>query len=139
MSNFRQLLGLEKSQLEDMCVNCGLCCYAQIDLGKGKAFIPELRCKHLTVEKNTGKSCCSVYEDRHEKANWCLPLAEAVSKGIFPDQCPYVKDLKSYVGSAILSDEAYQAIRPSIQKAVSEKGKPDWVSDSHWQEFLKTK
>lgn len=44
----KHLDGLSKSELESMCVNCGLCCYAQVELVKGhKVLVPELRCRHL--------------------------------------------------------------------------------------------
>lgn len=135
------LEGLEKSQLESMCVDCGLCCYASVNVNKsnGNVLIPDLRCKHLEVDKSNGKSCCSVYDTRHEVAKgWCLPLGEAIAKGVFPEACPYVRDVKDYVGTAVLSDAQYSALRPQLQKALSEQGKPAWVSDSTWNQFLQT-
>lgn len=135
------LEGLEKSQLESMCVDCGLCCYASVPVAKstGNVLIPDLRCKHLEIEKATGKSCCSVYEQRHDVAKgWCLPLTEAIAKGVFPDACPYVRDVQGYVGTAILPDSAYDAIRPQLVKALAAQGKPPWVSDSTWDQFLTT-
>lgn len=133
-----RLLGLEKAQLESICVDCSLCCYASIPFGKGSVLIPEMRCKHLQVEKGTGKSCCAVYEDRHDVAGgWCLPLADAIAKGVFPQECPYVRDLQNYIGSATVSDETYQAIRPALQKAIAAGGKPEWLLASHWEMFLK--
>ena len=128
---------LSKADLEATCVDCGLCCYASAPLGKGSVMVPELRCKHLALEKGTGKSCCNVYEDRHDVAKgWCLPLADAIEKGVFPEQCPYVSDMKDYVGSAILSDTAYDMVRPQIKKAIEAGGKPEWVNDQHWDEFI---
>ena len=114
------------------------CCYASAQLGKGQVLVPELRCKHLNVEEN-GKSCCSVYETRHEVAKgWCLPLAEAIQKGVFPDLCPYVRDMQDYVGSAVLSEDAYSYVRPQLQKSIMDSGKPSWVSDQLWAKFLST-
>ena len=123
--------------MESMCVDCGLCCYASVPFGKGSVLVPELRCKHLKVEKG-GKSCCGVYENRLDVAkDWCMPLAEAIKKGIFPEACPYVQDMQDYVGAAVVSDETYQALRPQIRKAIEAGGKPAWVSDTHWQKFTK--
>lgn len=128
-----------KSQLESMCVDCGLCCYAAVPLSKGNVIIPDLRCKHLCVEQGTGKSTCAVYDQRHEVAKgWCMPLAEAIAKGAFPAQCPYVADLPNYVGSAVLSDAAYELVKPQLQKTLGARGRPAWASDSHWTQFLKT-
>lgn len=111
------------------------CCYASAPVGKSSVFIPELRCKHLKFEDN--KSCCSVYEDRQDVAKgWCLPLVEAIEKGVFPKACPYVRDVQSYVGSVALPDEQYEAVRPLLQKALEHGGKPEWVSDSLWKAFL---
>lgn len=133
------LAALSKAQRESLCVDCGLCCYASVRLAKGSVLVPELRCRHLAVEGGTGKSTCSVYSDRHEvMKGWCLPLEEAISKGAFPPQCPYVRDLPGYDGCAALSGEAYEMVKPKIRKAIADMGKPPWVSDSHWERFLKT-
>jgi len=133
----RELLGLTKETLEDTCHRCGLCCYSSVKFDKGNIFLPELRCRHLEFDENK-KSCCNVYENRHEVTKgWCLPLVDAIEKGVFPDNCPYVKDVKDYVGTAVLSEEAYQMVRPTIQKALAEGGKPEWVNEDHWNEFLK--
>lgn len=134
----KHLLGLADGDLESMCVNCGLCCWASAPVGKSSVFIPELRCKHLDFD--SGKACCSVYDKRHEVAKgWCLPLAEAIEKGVFPKSCPYVRDVQDYVGSVALPDEQYEAIRPALKKALEDGGKPTWVSDSLWKTFLDQK
>lgn len=113
------------------------CCYASAPLNKGSVLIPDLRCKYLEMDGDTGKSCCSVYEQRHDIAKgWCLPLADAIAKGVFPEQCPYVRDMQDYVGSVAVSDATYDALKPPLQKALARGGKPEWVSDSHWEMFL---
>jgi uncharacterized cysteine cluster protein YcgN (CxxCxxCC family) len=133
------LENLSKAQLEGLCVDCGLCCYASVRMAKGSVLVPELRCQHLAVEGDTGKSSCSVYDNRHEVTKgWCLPLAEAIRKGAFPQQCPYVRDLPEYAGCAALSGEAYAMVKPKLRKAITDMGKPPWVSDSRWKQFLET-
>jgi hypothetical protein len=130
--------GLTKAQLEGLCVDCGICCYASVPLKKGNILVPDIKCKYLSIDPDTAKSSCDVYKNRSEVAkNWCLPLPEAIAKGVFPEQCPYVKGMKDYVGSAILSEEAYSLIEPQIRKAVMEHGKPSWLSDSSWDQFAK--
>lgn len=130
------LESLSKADLEGMCVDCGLCCHAAIPVAKGvNAIVPELHCKHLKRD-DMGKSCCSVYDTRLEVAKgWCFPLAEAIQKGLFPDQCPYVREMKDYVGTTVLDDRSYEVIRPQVQKAVLEKGMPPWVAESVWKSF----
>jgi uncharacterized cysteine cluster protein YcgN (CxxCxxCC family) len=133
------LEGLSKSELEGMCVSCGLCCYAAVPLAKGlNVLVPELRCKFLVQKGSEGETCCSVYEERFEKAKgWCLPLADAVQKGIFPDACPYVKDMKGYVGKAIFDDHSLQLVMPQIRKALAADGQPAWISDGDWKSFTR--
>lgn len=132
------LRSLSKSQLEGMCINCGMCCFAAVPFGKGNVIVPELRCSHLDINKSTGESRCSVYEARHDVAKgWCMPLAEAIEKGVLPPACPYVVDMPSYVGSSPLSDLTYELIKPDLVRALAPKGKPTWLDDRHWQKFLK--
>ena len=130
----KHLLGLSKGELEGMCVDCGLCCYASAPFAKGNVFVPELRCKHLDFDE-IGKSQCEVYENRHEVAPWCLPLGAAIEKGIFPEKCPYVAGMDDYCGSAVLSDEAYAMVAPNLRKSILEQGQPPWASKSNWESF----
>lgn len=129
---------LSKSDLEGMCVNCGLCCYAAVPVAKGvNAFIPELRCKYLVQKGSDGETCCSTYETRFEKAaGWCVPLAVAIEKGIFPEQCPYVKDMKGYVGKIVLNDHTYNLVLPQIRKTLSQAVQPEWAKSEEWQNFV---
>lgn len=129
---------LDDKSLENMCHSCGLCCRAKIKIDKSiNVLVPDLYCKYLEKGDEPGTTCCSVYEDRHEVAKgWCLPLAEAIEKGVFPDLCPYVQEVKGYVGAKILPDEEYNMLKPLIKKAVSSGGKPNWLSDEAWKNFM---
>lgn len=133
------LEGLSKSELEGMCVNCGLCCYAAVPVAKGvNALIPELRCKYLVQKGADGETCCSTYETRFEKAaGWCLPLADAIQKGIFPEQCPYVQDVKGYVGKVALDERTYNLVRPQVKEHLVSKGMPVWADAQAWSNFVK--
>ena len=131
------LMKLSKSELESLCVDCGLCCLPQIELAKGhKVLIPDLKCRYLDVD-DTGKSCCGIYEDRDTKAgSWCLPLAKAIDQGIFPKACPYVAEMDGYVGTNILPDEQYQKLKPHIQKALYPYQRPEWITSKSWAVFV---
>jgi uncharacterized cysteine cluster protein YcgN (CxxCxxCC family) len=132
------LEGLSKSDLEGMCVNCGLCCYAAVPVEKSvNALVPELRCKYLVQKGSDGETCCSTYDTRFEKAGeWCMPLADAIQKGIFPELCPYVRDMKDYVGKVVLPDHLQQFVMPQIRKALIPQGQPRWLADSDWKAFV---
>lgn len=128
---------LSKAQLESLCVNCSACCHAQVTIGKSTTvMIPELRCKHLRQDPE-GASWCSVYDTRHEVAKaWCFPLEDAIEKGLFPEQCPYVSDMENYRGTKILPEHMYQRMRSAIRKSLIEGDKPAWASDQMWADFV---
>lgn len=131
--------GLSKAQLESLCVDCGLCCYAAVPVAKSvNAFVPELRCKFLAQKSNgaPGETCCSVYDNRFEKAGgWCLPLEQAIAKGVMPAQCPYVRDMPGYVGKVALDAHSYDLVRPQIRDHLVSKGMPDWADPAAWKQF----
>lgn len=128
---------MSKAELEGLCVSCGACCHASVSIAKGvDAIMPDLRCKYLALKSGTNESCCSVYEDRFEKAKgWCLPLADAIEKGVFPSQCPYVKDLKGYVGRVVLDERTMNEVNKSVKDFVVSKGMPDWISEYDWKAY----
>lgn len=112
-----------------------MCCFAAIPLTKSiSAVVPELHCKHLSI--TDGKSSCGVYKSRHQEAKWCLPLPEAIAKGIFPKECPYVKDIPNYRGPVILTDDAYKSVRSHVRLRVLQDGQPSWADSSTWQDFV---
>lgn len=131
------LASLSKAELESMCVDCGICCFAQVELVKGhKVLIPELRCQYLVYEPE-GKTCCSIYNERETKAkSWCLPLAEAIAKGLFPKPCPYVAEMEDYVGTHVLNEDQYDQLRPRLQKAFDPRQKPVWITHKAWALFV---
>lgn len=129
------LKSLSSSALEAMCINCGICCVGSVKIGDEKIRTPDLGCKYL--EWKDDESRCSIYETRHEVAkDWCQPLAAAISKGILPDLCPYVKDLDSYSGPISLSEDQYNKTKPLLRALLASKGQPQWTDDTQWQEFM---
>lgn len=128
---------LNKSQLESMCVDCGACCHPAVPIAKGvTAIVPDLQCKYLG-RADDGKTNCTVYEQRFEKAGgWCNDLATAIAKGLFPDPCPYVKDMPGYDGPVLLESHTYNLVKPQIHRAIIAKGIPDWASEHMWKVFV---
>jgi len=66
----------------------------------GELIAVPFKCVHLDAE--TG--LCGVYERRHEVYPQCLPIAEAIARGILPGDCPYVADIKGYRGPRDMRD-----------------------------------
>lgn len=133
----RHLAILSKSQLESMCLSCGACCRPAVPIAKGvNALIPELHCKYLKTASD-GETSCTVYDQRLDVAKgWCNQLEDALQKGLFPDLCPYVVDIKGYVGTVVLDKHTYGLVKPQIRKAIVGKGKPEWVSDELWKSYV---
>ena len=82
---------LSIEELEALCLRCGRCCCAKIIIGDEVIYTP-LPCPHL--DKDT--SLCAVYGHRWEVNPDCLTLAEGIAMGVFPADCPYVKDIPGY-------------------------------------------
>jgi len=76
---------------EDLCRRCGKCCREKIQLN-GLLFATPVMCKYYDSE--TG--LCTVYERRHEVNPQCLDRQSAIERGVFPADCPYVRDIADY-------------------------------------------
>jgi len=77
---------------EARCLRCGRCCYKKIIIGDTVFYTP-FPCRFLDVESRL----CKVYGNRHLTNPGCLSVAEGIAKGVFPSDCPYVRDLGDYV------------------------------------------
>lgn len=77
-----------------------------------------------------------MYEDRHDVNPQCLPLADAIQKGILPKACPYVCDMANYVGPQVLPSDVYSQLKPHIQKSLNNKPAPAWIDDATWKAFM---
>ena len=42
------------------------------------------------------KRLCTIYDRRHELNPRCLTVEEGIEIGVFPADCPYVRDRKGY-------------------------------------------
>ncbi len=76
---------------EDKCLRCARCCYAKVILD-GEVYYTDIPCEFLDVKTNL----CRIYEDRFEKNPECLSIEEGTRLGVFPADCPYVRDIKRY-------------------------------------------
>jgi len=76
---------------DDICRKCGRCCYRKLWLEDTIYYTPT-PCEYLDTETNR----CTVYEKRHLVNPECLSVEEGIRIGVFPADCPYVKDLPDY-------------------------------------------
>jgi len=75
-----------------LCMKCGRCCYAKLILGGEVVYTP-FPCPYLDEETRL----CTIYERRRELNPHCLPVEMGIRLGVFPPDCPYVRDLPDYV------------------------------------------
>jgi len=96
-----------------LCERCGRCCYAKLLLGGEVVYTP-FPCPYLDETTRL----CTVYERRHEVNPHCLTVAEGIRLGVFPADCPYVRDLPDYVPPRMgLSPEEIEAYADAIYEA----------------------
>jgi len=78
---------------EDKCRRCGKCCQRSIIIYDGRMRqIDGVYCPFF----DTKTKLCMCYEQRHEINPICLPVDQAIAKGLLPDDCPYVADVPGY-------------------------------------------
>ena len=76
---------------ESLCKRCGRCCYRKIWIEDVLYYTPT-PCQYLDTETRL----CTVYEKRHLLNPECLSVEEGIRLGVFPADCPYVRDLPHY-------------------------------------------
>ena len=74
-----------------LCRRCGKCCCRKVVLGHKIVYLP-LFCDYLDPDTRR----CTVYERRFELNPHCLTVEEGIELGVFPADCPYVRDLAGY-------------------------------------------
>ena len=133
------LAELAKSQpLESYCTNCGACCRPSIvvksfNRSPFKILVKDLGCKfNKSID---GKSTCTVYSERFQKASWCMDLKGMVKEGVAPGDCPYVDTLKGYQPTLELDMPQYNNVLPLLRKAVS-SGDTTPFADDDISDFL---
>lgn len=123
---------MDHEQHEALCERCGISCYGAATLPDGKQVVIEgLHCKFLDV--TDGKAHCIVYEDRFEKAPWCLSVGKAAVMRALRDGCPYTNSQYAF-GKRRLSQEEYDKTWPQIVGYLTSRDRlPRWAT---WSKFF---
>jgi len=74
---------------ENLCERCGRCC--QKKLGLGEDFYLAGACPFFDKDKG-----CIVYERRFQVNPRCRTVLQAMTEGLLPEDCPYVRDFPGY-------------------------------------------
>ena len=121
---------------EKICNRCGICCHPSFQIGIRKIIIEQIHCKFLKKEQN-GKTYCSVYDSRFDKAPWCLTLKQAIRQQMLAHNCPYVKNINGFNGKFTLSSKILKNYYPEIEKHILKYGIPSWCSIADAVKFFK--
>ena len=73
------------------CERCGRCCHVKIIVRGEVVYLPDF-CQYYDPQTKL----CTIYEHRHETNPRCLTVEEGIELGVFPADCPYVRDLPDY-------------------------------------------
>lgn len=98
---------------EDICNQCGKCCYEKVDLGGGVIRYTDEPCEHLDTETNL----CKVYKNRHEVEPDCISLTEELVRTLhwLPEECAYLEYVRY--------KDTLQAVRRQAEKKSKNKPK----------------
>ncbi len=96
----------------DVCQRCGRCCYAKLIINGEIVYTP-FPCPHLDVATRL----CTVYERRHEVNPECIPVEMGIRLGVFPGDCPYVRDIPDYVPPRLgMTPDEIEAFAEKVQE-----------------------
>ena len=112
---------------ENLCRRCGISCHPAIQVGRLKVVLPDVHCRFLEKEES-GSYACTVYEDRFEKAPWCLWAVEAKKDSLLSVDCPYHEGKRDPNGKSFLNDRLLQSVVGPIAVNLLEHGVPEWVT-----------
>jgi len=80
-----------EAEHEALCRRCGRCCYEKL-IVEDHVFTLRKPCKFFDETTRL----CRVYARRHEVNPRCLTVAEGIRLGVFPADCPYVREVPGY-------------------------------------------
>jgi hypothetical protein len=83
---------VEPKPESNRCERCGRCCCAKLVTADGEIVFLPVFCEHYDPETRL----CTVYERRFEVNPQCLTVEEGIAAGVFPADCPFVRDLPDY-------------------------------------------
>jgi uncharacterized cysteine cluster protein YcgN (CxxCxxCC family) len=75
-----------------LCEKCGRCCVAKLIIDGEVVYTP-FPCPYLDPETKL----CTVYDHRLQVNPQCLTVEVGIQLGVFPPDCPYVRDIPDYV------------------------------------------
>lgn len=107
-----------------LCEKCGRCCYAKLIIDGDVVYTP-FPCPYLDEDTRL----CNVYERRHELAPQCLTIEMGIRLGVFPADCPYVRDVSGYVPPRRMTPEECEAYAETVVDAQENVPPPDEASD----------
>jgi hypothetical protein len=100
---------------EAKCERCGVACQGSVPVEGpqgGQVAIPQLYCIFYGTAAD-GRQGCTVYEDRFEKAPWCLHADQARQHAALRLDCPY--NFQGAIwGKERVSPEEYLRLWPKI-------------------------
>ena len=104
-----------------LCEKCGRCCYSKLIIDGEVVYTP-FPCPYLDEKTRL----CTVYERRHELNPQCLTVEVGIRLGVFPPDCPYVRDLPDYVPPRTrLTAEEIKTLGQDILDAQASIGEPN--------------
>ncbi len=121
---------------DSLCRKCGRCCYSSIPYQGRLAIIPDLSCKYL-VRQGDNRALCSVYPEREKTAKWCNRVTrDTVCKGLFPDDCPYVKEIPGYQGKVMIGAQAQEPFYQMLSRVFPDQMRPEYLAEPDWERFI---
>ncbi|HMU39049.1 MAG TPA: hypothetical protein PKE31_08540 [Pseudomonadota bacterium] len=122
---------MDHAAREALCRRCGVSCHFAIPVNGLAVVLPELRCRYLAkvqtplpVATADERFHCTVYEDRFEKAPWCMTAERAAEGGFLAQDCPYTKGVAGYRGKVRLSASLRKQVEPAIVAEILRVGVP---------------
>ena len=86
---------MSNSKHEAVCERCGRCCLNKCRSADGTVFLTGTTCDFQDPKTNL----CTIYAHRlgmQISAYRCMTHEEALAARIYPNDCPYVRDIKGY-------------------------------------------
>ena len=121
---------------ESVCRRCGQCCYSSVMFRNRLTIIPDLPCKHL-LRQSDNSTLCAIYSSRQQVSEWCNHMTpQTVNAGLFPEDCPYVRDIPGYSGKGMVSESDREEFYLWLSRSFPDMTPPEYISAQDWERFL---
>lgn len=107
---------ISKEEWEALCTRCGKCCAEKVEID-GTVYLTARYCPHY----DGATKLCRVYDNRFTVEPECRSIEAGIPGGIFPADCPYVKDIPGYRGPV----ESWS--NPAVDATITEILGPDAI------------